>query len=143
MSNTYQPVLISHQAALQIVTNVIAEGSRRGLRLVATVVDPSLQVVAFCRADGANPLNAGSSRRAAKTACADDRPSGWMSDHDAIVLALAAGNEETNMRGGLPIRFDGVVVGGLGVGGAAPDDNVAVARAALSSVDADDPMSVA
>ena len=82
---------ISAETALQLVSAVIRDGQQRGLSFAATVVDPSLRLVAFCRADNANPLAFETTRRAAQTALVDDRASGWMPPESAVVLALASG----------------------------------------------------
>jgi uncharacterized protein GlcG (DUF336 family) len=44
------------------------------------------------------------------------------------------------MAGGLPIVVDGVCVGGIGVGSAPDAEDVAIARAGLAAIGADDRM---
>ena len=137
MTKYFEVPMISAEAAMQLVTAVIKDGQQRGLSFVVTVVDPSLRLVAFCRGDNANPLAVESTRRAAQTALVDDRASGWMPPESSVVLALASGNSTTNVTGGVPIRFGGLLVGALAVGGEHPDDNAAAATAALESIGAD------
>lgn len=54
-------------------------------------------------------------------------------------MALASGGRLTNLPGGLPIVIDGTCLGGIGVGGGTGDQDVAVARAALRAIGAQDP----
>ncbi len=138
MTQYFEVPTISAETALQLVSAVIRDGQQRGLSFAATVVDPALRLVAFCRADNANPLAFETTRRAAQTALVDNRASGWMPPESAVVLALASANSTSNVTGGVPIRFDGRLVGALAVGGEHPDDNAAAALAALKSVGADD-----
>jgi glc operon protein GlcG len=137
VTDYFESFAISHRTALHAVSSVLEEGERKGLSFVVTVVDPSLRLVAFCRADRSNPLAVESTRRAASTALVDDRASGWMPPEAAVVLALASANSTTNVPGGLPIRFGGQLVGALAVGGEHPDENSAAARVALESIGAD------
>lgn len=54
-----------------------------------------------------------------------------------LPIAAAAGGDVTRLGGGLPIVVDGHLVGGIGVGSGAPDQDIAVAEAALRVLDAD------
>jgi uncharacterized protein GlcG (DUF336 family) len=43
----------------------------------------------------------------------------------------------TNIRGGVPIVFGGTLVGGLGVAGGTPDQDIEIATAVLAAIGAD------
>ena len=44
----------------------------------------------------------------------------------------------TGLPGGLPIAFEGEVIGGIGVGSGSGEEDLAVARAALAAIGADE-----
>ena len=54
-----------------------------------------------------------------------------------MTLPLASDNALTNIPGGVPIRFDGVLVGGLGIGGGTVEQDAVIATAALMALKAD------
>lgn len=49
-------------------------------------------------------------------------------------LAIASGGKITAMAGGVPIWFRGECIGGVGIGGASDEDDIAIARAGINSV---------
>ncbi|MEH2396256.1 heme-binding protein [Nostoc sp.] len=50
---------------------------------------------------------------------------------------MASGNLLINLGGGLPIRFGGVDVEAIGVGGGTVEQDIAIAKLALSAISAD------
>jgi len=52
-------------------------------------------------------------------------------------IAAATDGAVTGLRGGLPIRVGGVLLGGIGVGSGSGEQDETVARAALSAIGAD------
>ena len=137
MKQYIETVAISHELALHIVSVAIAEGAEIGLPVAVTVVDPSMALVAYARADGLTPHSSETSRRKAETAASTRRPSGWMEGDFGLMLPLGSGNRLTNISGGVPLRFDGHLLGGLGVAGGTPDQDVEIALATLEAVGAD------
>ena len=49
-------------------------------------------------------------------------------------LAVASGGKITSMAGGVPIWFHGECIGGIGVGGASDEDDIAIALAGIRAV---------
>jgi glc operon protein GlcG len=49
-------------------------------------------------------------------------------------LAVASGGKITAMAGGVPIWFKGECIGGVGIGGASDEDDIAIARAGIHAV---------
>ncbi len=137
MSNYVQTVSITLEAAQNAVATAIAEGAKRGVAAVVTVLDPALGMVAFARADGATPHSVETSRRKAATSASTRRNTGWMQDTFAIELPLGTGTMLTNIRGGVPLTFDGKHVGGLGVAGGTPDQDAEIAEATLAAIGAE------
>jgi len=129
--------VVSHALALHIVAVAIEEGAKAGLPVAVAVADPAMALVAYARADGTTPHSAETARRKAQTSASTRRPSGWMPDPLAAMLPAGSGNLLTNIKGGLPLRFEGTFVGGFGIAGGAPDQDAEIARAVLAAVGAD------
>ncbi|WP_026533708.1 GlcG/HbpS family heme-binding protein [Arthrobacter sp. H14] len=137
MGNYFESSNITYEAAQNAVSVAIAEGAKIGVLAVVTVVDPSLTMVAFGKADGATPHSVETSRRKANTAASTRKKTGWMSDAFAIQLPLGTGGLLTNIQGGSPLKFEGKHVGGLGVAGGTPDQDASIAAATLAAIGAD------
>jgi len=132
MLESIETTAISFATAHELVGLAIEEGARQGVRVVATVADPSLLLVAFGKADGATPHSVETSRRKALTAASTRRPTGWMSASFAVEAPIATGSLLTNILGGVPIRVGGRHLGGLGIAGGAPEQDAAIAAAVLA-----------
>jgi uncharacterized protein GlcG (DUF336 family) len=128
---------VSHELALRIVAVAIEEGAKGGLPVAVAVADPALALVAYARADGTTPHSAETARRKAQTSASTRRASGYMPDALAAMLPAGSGNLLTNIKGGVPLRFDGTFIGGFGVAGGTPDQDAEIARAVLAAVGAD------
>jgi uncharacterized protein GlcG (DUF336 family) len=137
MSSYHTYYAISHDTALKAVAAAIEEGARQGIAVTASVVDPACTLIAFGKADGTAPDSEAVSRRKAYSAVAADRPSGWIPDSLAVTLPLASGNVLTSLPGGFPLRFDGRLVGGIGISGGHPDQDAVIAAAVLKEIGAD------
>ncbi len=129
---------VTYAAAARAVALAIEEGARAGVRVVATVVDPSMLPVAFGRADGATPHSVETSRRKAATAASTRRATSLMVPELAVALEHGTGGLLTSIKGGVPLVFDGVHVGGLGVAGGKPDDDADIAHDVLRLLGADE-----
>ncbi|MCB1914576.1 MAG: heme-binding protein [Rhodocyclaceae bacterium] len=112
-----------------------AEARRMGLALSLAVVDAAGVLLAFRRSDGAPPASADAAIGKAGAALAFGRPSGELEDALASRPALATLGGRTMMRGGLPLRVGGGVAGAIGVSGARPEQDEAVAIRALAAME--------
>ncbi|GAA0503714.1 GlcG/HbpS family heme-binding protein [Microbacterium aurantiacum] len=128
---------ITLETALEAVEAAVRIGAEQGVRVISTVVDPGLELVAFGRADGATPHSVETSGRKARTAASTRRATGWMEGDFATQAPLGTGLLLTNIRGGVPIVFDGRIVGGLGVAGGTPSQDAEIAAAVLSAIKAE------
>ena len=126
-----QPVL-TLDSALTLVRHALSQAAALDLAVSITIVDPSMDLLAFATADGATPHSVDSSRRKANTAASTRRATGWMGDHLAVALPLATDLRLTNITGGSPLVVDGVVVGAIGIAGGTPDQDARVAAAAAA-----------
>lgn len=137
MENYIETPTITFEAAQNAVRIGIEEAAKAGVRAVVTVVDPSMTMVAFGKADGATPHSVETSQRKANTAASTRKQTGWMSESFAVQLPLGTGGLLTNILGGAPLRFDDKHVGGIGIAGGTPDQDAAIAAATLSAIGAE------
>lgn len=137
MTNFVDVPVITHDAALEAVRVAIDEGAKRGVLVSVAIVDPSLGLVAFGKANGATPHSVETSRRKANGAASTRRATGWMPDALAVTLPLGTGNLITNIPGGFPIKYEGKVVGGLGIAGGTVEQDAEVAAATIAAIGAD------
>lgn len=112
------PMALATTAALAAVERC----RRDGYRVSAAVVDRAGVVRALLRADGAGSHTTDSSRKKAYTAASLRRPTTELAELVAKVPAIQALRDMNDdiliLGGGLPIEYDGDVVGAIGVGGA-------------------------
>lgn len=139
MQNYVESLSVSHSAAARAVSLAIEEGAQRGVLVSVSVVDPTMGLIAFGRADGSMPHSVETSRRKANTAASSRRPTGWMQGDFAIALPMGTDNLLTNIRGGFPLVFEGKHVGGLGVAGGTPDQDAEIGLAVLDALATDSP----
>ncbi|WP_402468427.1 GlcG/HbpS family heme-binding protein [Isoptericola aurantiacus] len=131
---------ISLEGARAVVDAVLAETARRGLELSVAVVDAGGHLVAFARTDGAELQTVKVAERKARSAAFTHMPTGPVSrsgntgsTHHLLAITLAAGAENfVTVQGGVPIRSDDRIVGGVAVSGAAhADGEIAAVGAAV------------
>ncbi|HEY9471422.1 MAG TPA: heme-binding protein [Propionibacteriaceae bacterium] len=137
MTNHLNVPTITYATAARIVAMALEISAVAGVRGVVTVVDPAMQLVAFGRADGATPHSVETSRRKADTAASTRRPSMAMRADLTIALEHGSGGRLTSIAGGVPLAFDGIHIGGLGVAGGSPEQDAEIAAATLVAIEAD------
>ena len=131
---TQQPVLTGATANI-ILQKAFAQAEKDGLFVTITVVDKSGQTLAVLRHHNAGVHTIRASYKKAYTACSQKRETA------EIAKGLKDGSIPDDIRfldenilmmdGGIPIYIDGVVVGGIGVGGAHGSEDVRIAKAGL------------
>lgn len=138
MSETTRPSAdITHETALKMLSAACDAARETGRDQCIVIVDTRCVVVASVRMDGGKVLSLRSATAKAMTAASNNAPTGGMPTEFAANLAAATDGAVTNLRGGLPIRFGGTPAGAIGIGSGTPDQDVAVAQAALAAVGAD------
>lgn len=141
MSRWTSYACVTYETAAAAVAAGIRIGKEAGVNTVVTVADPFLSMVAFGRADDATPHSEQTSRRKAETAASTRRASGAIRPDLANALEHGSGGRLTSIEGGVPLVFDGVHVGGLGVAGGSPEDDGRIAAAVLAEIGADQAVS--
>ncbi|WP_305093521.1 heme-binding protein [Prescottella sp. R16] len=128
-------------AAARLAADAAVEAARRdGNRVSVAVVDVRGHDLLVVRDDGAAWFTAGVARAKAATAALMGIPttaySGLADGYPALADLIDAQTAPslTTLPGGLPVVVDGEVVGGIGVSGAQPEQDVEYAKAAVAGV---------
>jgi glc operon protein GlcG len=98
------------------------------------VVDPAGDLLAFQRMDGVRPASADLAIEKARTAARLQRPTAEIEDsinkgRTAFVTAHIVA-----LRGGMPVRVDGQVVGAVGVAGLSSETDAGIANTAAAAL---------
>ncbi|MEM7463076.1 MAG: heme-binding protein [Pseudomonadota bacterium] len=128
---------LTHTGVMAMLEAAIAEADQQGQPQCIVIVDAVGQVMGEIRMTGAKFLSSKSARSKALTAASIGVPTVSIPEPVRPFIAAATGGDVTGLPGGLPIAFDGDVVGGIGIGSGSGDQDIAVARAALAAIGAD------
>lgn len=131
--------ILTGQMAQAIVNAAFATAQLEQLAVSITVVDRSGQTLAVLRDHQAGVHTIRASYKKAYTANSQKRETA------VIAQGIADGSIPADVRyldenmlmmdGGLPIYSEGVVIGGIGVGGAHGSEDVRIAKAGLKALD--------
>jgi glc operon protein GlcG len=130
-------VMVLDQAGAQTVLQAARESAQqRNAPSAIAVVDPAGDLLAFQRMDGVRPASADLAIEKARTAARLRRPTAEIEDsinqgRTAFVTANIAA-----LRGGVPIRVSGEVVGAVGVAGLGKETDTEIATAAAAALSA-------
>lgn len=131
---------VNYETAARAVDAGLRIAAAAGVRAVVTVADPAMAMVAFGRADGATPHSVETSRRKAATAASTRKPTSAIAPELAVALEHGTGGLLTSVKGGVPLVFDDVHIGGVGVAGGRPDQDAEIAIALLEELGANTEM---
>ncbi|ALF60774.1 glcG protein [Psychrobacter urativorans] len=131
--------LLTGDMAQKIVNAAALEAQKNNFMVTITVVDRSGQTLAVLRDHRAGVHTIRASYKKAYTANSQKRETA------AIAQGVVDGTVPADIRyldenilildGGVPIYIDGIVVGGIGVGGAHGSEDVQIAKAGLKALD--------
>jgi glc operon protein GlcG len=128
-------VTVLDQAGAQTVLQAASDiAQQRNAPSAIAVVDPAGDLLAFRRMDGVRPASADLAIEKARTAARLRRPTAEIEDNinqgrTAFVTAGIAA-----LRGGMPIRVNGEVVGAIGVAGLSKETDTAIADTAAAAL---------
>jgi glc operon protein GlcG len=128
-------VMVLDQSGAQTVLQAAKESAQqRNAPSAIAVVDPSGDLLAFQRMDGVRPASADLAIEKARTAARLQRPTAEIEDNinkgrTAFVTAGIAA-----LRGGMPIRVNGQVVGAVGVAGMSKETDTEIANIAAAAL---------
>ena len=132
---------LTAEAAKPVMAAAVAEAAKQKWPVVITIVDRSGQTVLTERLPQARDFAVGLAEGKARTALTFRRPTQEI--HDQLVasgwlkrqwLTRWTFRGATVLGGGLPIFAGGQLIGGIGVSGVAPDDDVKVALAGVAGM---------
>jgi glc operon protein GlcG len=124
-------VMVLDQAGAQTVLQAARDSAQqRNAPSAIAVVDPAGDLLAFQRMDGVRPASADLAIQKARTAARLQRPTAEIENtinqgRTAFVTAKIVA-----LRGGMPVRVNGEVVGAVGVAGLSSEDDTDIAGTA-------------
>jgi uncharacterized protein GlcG (DUF336 family) len=129
-------VILDLAAAHRIIEAAHAEAVSRSILVSAAVVDAGGNLVAFARMDGAEIAGPVLAIDKAYTAVSNSTSTAELAvlaapGGELFGLHANGGGRFVIFGGGVPIRSDGRIVGGVGVSGASAEDDAACAEAGL------------
>jgi len=137
MSHILASSVLSDEGVVTLLTSAISAAAAMGQPQCIVIVDQSGVTLGSFRMRGSRFQSLKSALAKAQTAASIGAPSHSLPDHARLLLAAATQGEATGLRGGLPIRFAGTLVGGIGVGSGSGEQDEQVALAALKAIGAD------
>jgi len=131
-----QTTVLSLEGAMVVIQGAIAKAKAIKAPECIAVVDTGGNLLAFARMDNARLLAQFSAMQKAVTAVSLHAPTGHDPQEFGLNLALATGGRSVNLQGGLPLTINGEVVGAIGVGSGTPEQDIEVAQAGASALEA-------
>ena len=126
---------LSSKTALQLLEVAIEDASARGLLIAACVVDHFGNVLASARMDGVSPPVLTFAEDKAYTSATMKRSTEAfaerMASSSSLTLGLSTRNRLLVWGGGLPVFYEGKIVGGIGVSGAKDFEDIEIGKNAL------------
>jgi uncharacterized protein GlcG (DUF336 family) len=136
---TFSKKSLSYNSALELIHAAIAEAQVIGFNISVSIVDESGIEKSFCRMDGAPLVSVETAAKKAKFAVGFGMPTGdqWYSfiKDDAILKDGAADLPGfILLGGGVPIYFEGSLIGAIGISGGHYKQDEQCANAAILKV---------
>ncbi len=113
-----------------------AEASSNGWRVTIAVCDAGGHLLYLQRMDGAPPASAQIAPGKARTCVLSGKPSGLSEKMINEGRFAALSMPQISLEGGEPVRFDGDIIGAVGVSGVKPGQDAQVARAGTAALPA-------
>lgn len=136
MSFVQETKLLTHQGALAVLLAAVEKAEAMGQPQCIVIVDANGEVLAEIRMTGAKFLSRKSALAKALTAASIGNETLSIPEAVRTAIGLATEGNVTGLPGGLPIRLDGVLLGGIGVGSGSGEQDIEVARAGLAAIGA-------
>ena len=130
---------IPNELAKKMVEAAEQQAKEFGKAVNITIVDEGGNLVAFSRMDNAPILSIGISQNKAYTAVAFGKPtSEWypmIKDEPALLNGIVHTPNLVIFGGGIPIKVDGKIIGGIGVSGGSSEEDEKCCEAALQVIE--------
>ena len=134
--------IIDHRAALAALDAIRDAVKARGKTAAIAIVDAHGELVAFVRLDGVQLSSGPLSINKAYTAARLNRPSRVLGETvraKGTDVAFYGDPRYAGFGGGMPVRIDGVVAGGVGVSGLSDEEDEALAALGAALLQGDPP----
>jgi uncharacterized protein GlcG (DUF336 family) len=130
---------LEHRWALAVADAATAQAARRDVLIAVAVVDTRGEAIQLDRMDGAPAASVAIAEATAATAATFGLPSAELIAHlgssDAVMLTAATlPYRILPVPGGLPVRVDGRIVAGLGIGGPEPSVSAQIAADTVAAI---------
>jgi glc operon protein GlcG len=133
----FSQLKVSSIEAMSLIDEVLKQAARIRKDVAIAVSGPEGELIGFVRMDGASPAAARIARNKAYTAAIDRKDTRLMGEFmtdENRPQTYWGDNQITGFGGGVTIRQEGVVVGGVGVSGLSEAEDEALAIAAIKAV---------
>lgn len=137
MAFTIPTTQLTHEAVLEMMHAAVNKAAEIGQPQCIVIVDASGEMLGQLRMTGAKFLSLKSATSKARTAASNRAQSANVPQDFRTPIAFATGGEVTGLPGGLPIKIDGDVIGGIGIGSGSGEQDIAVGNAALAAIGAE------
>jgi glc operon protein GlcG len=128
---------VSSQEATNLIDHVVAEVSKTDKQVAVAICGPEGELIAFLRMDGASPAASLIAQNKAYTAARDRKNTKLMGEfmltHDRPA-AFWGDKGITGFGGGVTIRDNDKVIGGIGVSGLSEEEDERLAYAAIRKI---------
>jgi glc operon protein GlcG len=111
-----------------------AKAAEIGLAASIAIVDDGGHVFRVERGDGAGVMTPTVALAKARTAALMRAPSGALTARLKDEPELLRLTDYLPMPGGLPIRYENACIGGIGISGGKPEQDIAIAEAGLAAI---------
>ena len=133
-AQTINVMALDQDGAQTVLHTANENAQQRNAPSAIAVVDPAGDLLAFRRMDGVRPASADLAIEKARTAARLQRPTAEIEDninHGRTAFVTA---DIVALRGGMPIRVNGEVVGAVGIAGLSKETDVDIANAAAAAL---------
>ncbi|MEJ1237643.1 heme-binding protein [Chryseolinea sp. T2] len=133
----FSQLKVSSIEAMSMIDDVLKHVARLKKDVAVAIAGPEGELIAFIRMDGASPAASRIAINKAYTAAIDRKDTRLMGEFmtDKNRPQTYWGDDKiTGFGGGVTIRQEGTVVGGIGVSGLSEEDDEAIANAAIKAV---------
>ena len=128
-------VTVLDQAGAQTILQAARESAQQqNAPSAIAVVDPAGDLLAFQRMDGVRPASADLALEKARTAARLRRPTAEIEDNIDKGRTAFVTADIMALRGGVPIRVNGEVVGAVGVAGMSKETDTGIAATAAAAL---------
>lgn len=131
----YQKYALTQSLAFKMLEAITNKADELGIKINAAIVDEGANLKAFIRMDEAALLSSEIAQNKAYTAAAFGKPTHeWypmIKDEPALLTGIVHTNRLVVFGGGLPLKYNGIIVGGIGVSGGSAEEDVLCAQAGL------------